>query len=56
MGIFSPLKFTADIQPMDTQVIELTLQRNARQLVFHCHILYHMMSGNGPEMVPEREQ
>ena len=47
-GDFSPLKFTADIQPMDTQVIEFNAAEKTRgNWFFHCHILYHMMSGMG---------
>lgn len=47
-GDFSPLKFTADIQPMATQVIELNAAEKTRgNWFFHCHILYHMMSGMG---------
>ncbi|PNC05886.1 copper oxidase [Akkermansia muciniphila] len=47
-GDFSPLKFTADIQPMATQVIEFNAAEKTRgNWFFHCHILYHMMSGMG---------
>lgn len=47
-GDFSPLKFTVDIQPMTTQVIEFNAAEKTRgNWFFHCHILYHMMSGMG---------
>lgn len=47
-GDFSPLKFTVDIQPMATQVIEFNAAEKTRgNWFFHCHILYHMMSGMG---------
>ncbi len=40
-GDFSPLKFTADIQPMATQVIEFNAAEKTRgNWFFHCHILY----------------
>lgn len=47
-GDYSPLKFTVDIQPMTTQVIEFNAAEKTRgNWFFHCHILYHMMSGMG---------
>lgn len=47
-GDFSPLKFTVDIRPMDRQVIEFNAAEKTRgNWFFHCHILYHMMSGMG---------
>lgn len=47
-GDYSPLKFTVDIQPMATQVIEFNAAEKTRgSWFFHCHILYHMMSGMG---------
>ncbi|MCB9719726.1 MAG: multicopper oxidase domain-containing protein [Candidatus Omnitrophica bacterium] len=43
-GDYSPLKHTVDVMPMSTTVIEF----NANEVgdwFFHCHLLYHMMSG-----------
>lgn len=43
-GDYSPLKHTVDVTPMSTTVIEF----NANEVgdwFFHCHLLYHMMSG-----------
>ena len=43
-GDYSPMKHTFDIKPMETATIEF--EANAEQdWFFHCHILYHMMSG-----------
>ena len=43
-GEYSPLKNVLDIMPMETDVIEF--EANAEgDWFFHCHILYHMMSG-----------
>jgi len=42
----SPLKHTVDVPPMGRRVIEF--EANERHAwMFHCHILYHMMSGMG---------
>jgi len=45
-GNFSPLKNTLDIMPMETDTIEFRATENG-DWFFHCHILYHMMSGMG---------
>ncbi|MDP2421397.1 multicopper oxidase domain-containing protein [Sediminibacterium sp.] len=43
-GEYSPMKHTFDIKPMETVTIEF--EANEQQdWFFHCHILYHMMSG-----------
>ncbi len=43
-GDHSPLKHTFNIEPMETVIIEF--EANAeKDWFFHCHILYHMMSG-----------
>jgi CopA family copper-resistance protein len=43
-GEFSPLKHTVDVAPMTTTVIEFTTDEFG-DWFFHCHLLYHMMSG-----------
>jgi len=43
-GEFSPLKHTVDVAPMTTTVIEFTADELG-DWFFHCHLLYHMMSG-----------
>jgi hypothetical protein len=42
----SPLKHTVDVPPMSRRTLEF--EANEREdWMFHCHILYHMMSGMG---------
>jgi len=41
---FSPLKHTVDVAPMTTTVIEFAADEFG-DWFFHCHLLYHMMSG-----------
>lgn len=43
-GEYSPLKNVLDIMPMETDVIEFAATADG-DWFFHCHILYHMMSG-----------
>lgn len=43
-GRYSPLKHTVDVPPMSTRTLEFEANE-ARDWMFHCHILYHMMSG-----------
>ena len=43
-GDYSPLKHTFDIKPMETVTIEFEANEE-NDWFFHCHILYHMMSG-----------
>lgn len=43
-GDYSPLKHTVDVAPMSTTVIEF-LSNEVGDWFFHCHLLYHMMSG-----------
>jgi CopA family copper-resistance protein len=43
-GAFAPLKNVLDIMPMETDVIEFAANADG-DWFFHCHILYHMMSG-----------
>ncbi|MGM5629340.1 multicopper oxidase domain-containing protein [Apibacter raozihei] len=45
-GEYSPLKHTLDIMPMETDTIEFEANESG-DWIFHCHILYHMMSGMG---------
>ncbi len=45
-GDYAPLKNTLDIMPMETDTIEFAATANG-DWFFHCHILYHMMSGMG---------
>jgi CopA family copper-resistance protein len=45
-GDFDPLKNVLDIMPMETDSIEFAAQHYG-DWFFHCHILYHMMSGMG---------
>jgi hypothetical protein len=39
-----PLKHTVDVPPMSRRVIEFEANEE-KDWMFHCHILYHMMSG-----------
>ncbi|RYD72347.1 MAG: hypothetical protein EOP84_23310 [Verrucomicrobiaceae bacterium] len=43
-GSRSPLKHTVDVEPMSTTVIEFMADEKG-DWFFHCHLLYHMMSG-----------
>lgn len=43
-GEFAPLKNVLDIMPMETDTIEFAANVDG-DWFFHCHILYHMMSG-----------
>lgn len=45
-GDYSPLKNTLDIMPMETDTLEFAGTESG-DWFFHCHILYHMMSGMG---------
>ena len=42
----APMKNIIDIMPMETDVIEFAADQSG-DWFFHCHILYHMMSGMG---------
>lgn len=46
-GDYSPLKTVLDIMPMETDTIEFHASEKYGDWYFHCHILYHMMSGMG---------
>ncbi len=43
-GDHAPLKHTVDVEPMSTTVIEFKADEPG-DWFFHCHLLYHMMSG-----------
>lgn len=43
-GEYSPMKHTFDIRPMETVTIEFYANED-QDWFFHCHNLYHMMSG-----------
>lgn len=43
-GAYSPWKHTFNITPMQTRVIEFKANEE-KDWFFHCHVLYHMMSG-----------
>ncbi len=43
-GEYAPLKNVLDIMPMETDTIEFAANTDG-DWFFHCHILYHMMSG-----------
>jgi len=45
-GDYAPLKNTIDIMPMERDTIEFAANESG-DWFFHCHILYHMMSGMG---------
>jgi CopA family copper-resistance protein len=46
-GEYAPLKNIIDMMPMETDTIEFTATEPGGDWFFHCHILYHMMSGMG---------
>ncbi len=45
-GAYAPLKNVLDILPMETDTLEFAATESG-DWFFHCHILYHMMSGMG---------
>ncbi|MBK0402168.1 multicopper oxidase domain-containing protein [Adhaeribacter sp. BT258] len=45
-GAYAPLKNVIDVMPMETDTIEFAATESG-DWFFHCHILYHMMSGMG---------
>jgi hypothetical protein len=46
-GKYSPMKNIIDIMPMERDTIEFYAGEAGGDWFFHCHILYHMMSGMG---------
>jgi CopA family copper-resistance protein len=45
-GVNAPMKNIIDIMPMETDTLEFAATESG-DWFFHCHILYHMMSGMG---------
>ncbi|MCZ4223370.1 multicopper oxidase domain-containing protein [Pedobacter rhodius] len=46
-GAYAPMKNVLDIMPMERDTIEFAASETGGDWFFHCHILYHMMSGMG---------
>jgi hypothetical protein len=46
-GEYAPMKNIIDIMPMELDTIEFAATEPGGDWFFHCHILYHMMSGMG---------
>jgi CopA family copper-resistance protein len=46
-GEYAPMKNIIDIMPMERDTIEFAAKEDGGDWFFHCHILYHMMSGMG---------
>lgn len=46
-GDYAPMKNVLDIMPMERDTIEFAAKEQGGDWFFHCHILYHMMSGMG---------
>ncbi len=46
-GEYAPMKNIIDIMPMERDTIEFAANEPGGDWFFHCHILYHMMSGMG---------
>lgn len=46
-GEHAPMKNIIDIMPMERDTIEFAASEPGGDWFFHCHILYHMMSGMG---------
>ena len=46
-GEYAPMKNVIDIMPMERDTIEFAASEPGGDWFFHCHILYHMMSGMG---------
>lgn len=46
-GEYAPMKNVLDIMPMEKDTIEFAATEPGGDWFFHCHILYHMMSGMG---------
>jgi FtsP/CotA-like multicopper oxidase with cupredoxin domain len=54
-GDYAPLKHTVDIPPMTTRVIEFENKEN-KTWSFHCHVLYHVLSGMALEVSYQDEE
>ncbi|SHL10102.1 copper-resistance protein, CopA family [Chitinophaga jiangningensis] len=46
-GDYAPMKNIIDMMPMERDTIEFAANEPGGDWFFHCHILYHMMSGMG---------
>lgn len=46
-GEYAPMKNIIDIMPMERDTLEFAANEPGGDWFFHCHILYHMMSGMG---------
>ncbi|MEO6914276.1 MAG: multicopper oxidase domain-containing protein [Chitinophagaceae bacterium] len=46
-GEHAPMKNIIDVMPMERDTIEFAAREEGGDWFFHCHILYHMMSGMG---------
>ncbi len=46
-GEYAPMKNIIDMMPMEKDTIEFAANEPGGDWFFHCHILYHMMSGMG---------
>jgi len=46
-GDYAPMKNVLDMMPMERDTIEFAATEPGGDWFFHCHILYHMMSGMG---------
>ena len=46
-GEYAPMKNIIDMMPMELDTIEFAATEPGGDWFFHCHILYHMMSGMG---------
>ncbi|MFN0293537.1 multicopper oxidase domain-containing protein [Pedobacter helvus] len=46
-GEYAPMKNIIDIMPMERDTLEFAASEPGGDWFFHCHILYHMMSGMG---------
>ena len=54
-GEYAPLKNVIDIMPMETDTLEFNANVEG-DWYFHCHILYHMMSGMGRVFTYENQE
>jgi CopA family copper-resistance protein len=54
-GDYAPLKNIIDIMPMETDTLEFNANASG-DWFFHCHILYHMMSGMGRVLSYENQE
>ncbi len=55
-GDYAPLKNIIDIMPMERDTLEFAANEPGGDWFFHCHILYHMMSGMGRVFSYENSQ